>query len=171
MSEYYGFEELDETVGMPSHTKRTGRELAMLYLFGRELNGDVKAHGREEFFADASEILHWPVDDRVFRKGCAYAGDLLDIIALNQDEIDDRIRKHSSNWEWARISLVDRNIMRVAVCEMLHMASVPPVVSINEAVEIALDYSDENSGNFINGVLNAVKDELSRPAREAVDHL
>lgn len=157
--------------GMPSHTKRAGRELAMLYLFGRELNGDVAARGREEFFRDASLIMQWASDDRIFRKGRCYAENLLDVFAENQSEIDECIKRHSRNWEWDRISLVDRNIMRVAVCEMLFVAEVPPVVSINEAVEIALDYSGDNSGNFINGVLNAVKDDLSRPAREAVQHL
>ena len=55
--------------------------------------------------------------------------------------------------------------MRVAVYEMLFDMDVPPIVSINEGVEIARDYADEKSANFINGVLNAVKDSLDRPER------
>ncbi|MEA4862023.1 MAG: transcription antitermination factor NusB [Victivallaceae bacterium] len=161
----------DNAPPMPPHTKRVGRELAMLYLFGRELNSDAAQRGREEFFRDAAGIMQWPDNNRNFRKGREYAERLLDLFAENQQEIDGCIRTHSSNWEWDRISLVERNIMRVAVCEMLHVPEVPPVVSINEAVEIALDYSDDNSGNFINGVLNAIKDGLARPPREAVDHL
>ena len=69
------------------------------------------------------------------------------------------------------MALVDRNVMRVATYEMLFVPDVPPIVSINEAVEIARDYSGQKSGNFINGVLNGIKDSLDRPAREAVDKL
>jgi len=156
---------------MPTHTKRVGRELAMLYLFGVELNREAAVRDREAFFSDAANIMQWKEGDRVFRKGREFAEHLLDFLVTDQENIDSTIKSYSSNWEWSRISLVDRSIMRVAVCEMLHLPDVPPVVSINEAVEIALDYSDANSANFINGVLNAVKDHLSRPAREAVDHL
>ena len=69
------------------------------------------------------------------------------------------------------MSIVDRNIMRVGIYEMLFVADVPPIVSINEAVGIARDYSGEQSGNFINGVLNGLKDTLTRPSRDAVKEL
>lgn len=155
---------------MPGHTKRIGRELAMLYLFSDELKGGVSGGDRADFYAEAANLLKWR-ENRQLRKGREYADELLDIYALHGPEVDDRIKSQSRNWEWDRISLVDKNIMRIAVCEMLYIGEVPPVVSINEAVEIGMDYSGEHSGNFINGVLNAVKDQLSRPAREAVDRL
>ena len=76
-------------------------------------------------------------------------------------------RAQSENWDFARLATVDRNVMRVAVFEMLFKDDVPPVVSINEAVEIAMDYSGEKAGSFINGVLNGVKNNLSRSPRES----
>ena len=155
---------------MPGHTKRIGRELAMLYLFSGELNKDHLTVERSEFYAEAANLLKWR-ENRQLRKGREYADELLDLYVLHGPDVDERIKRQSRNWEWDRISLVDKNIMRIAVSEMLYMGEVPPVVSINEAVEIAMDYSGEHSGNFINGVLNAVKDQLSRPAREAVDNL
>jgi|GEM_PF-1639425 len=129
---------------------------------------EAKSH--EKVFEEAAGIMHWQAS-RELRKGQEYAENLLDVWNLHQPEIDDKIRDLSANWEWDRLSSVDRQIMRVAACEMMFVPDVPPVVSINEAVEIANDYSGENSGNFINGVLNAIKNQLSRPAREAVDHL
>jgi N utilization substance protein B len=66
------------------------------------------------------------------------------------------------------MAIVDRNIMRIATYEMLFCPDIPPVVSINEAVEIAKSFGGEESGSFINGILNGIKDSLARPAREAM---
>jgi N utilization substance protein B len=60
---------------------------------------------------------------------------------------------------------VDRNILRLAVYEMLHREDIPPVVSINEAVDIAKKFSTQDSGKFVNGILDKVRSELMRPAR------
>ena len=86
-------------------------------------------------------------------------------VALNQEKIDAILSPLCVNWDWMRLSAVDRNIMRVAVAEMLYDEDVPPVVSIDEAVEIARDYSGETSGNFLNGVLNGIKNTLKRSPR------
>ena len=104
-------------------------------------------------------------DNRYSRKSREIAENIIAQIALNLEAIDTKIKDFAKNWEWERISHVDRNIMRVAVYEMLFDMDVPPIVSINEGVEIARDYADEKSANFINGVLNAVKDSLDRPER------
>ena len=72
---------------------------------------------------------------------------------------------YAKNWDWNRVSLVDRSIMRVAVAEMLHFEDVPLVVSIDEAVEIARDFSGCEGGNFINGVLNALKNKLIKSGK------
>jgi len=83
-------------------------------------------------------------------------------------EIDDRIRRYCENYEFRRISPVDRNILRLAIYEMLHRDDIPPVVSINEAIELAKTFGGGDSGRFVNGILDRVKDDLSRPLREAV---
>ena len=82
-----------------------------------------------------------------------------------RDESDELIKKHAKNWELHRIAAVDRNILRLAIYEMLHRDDIPPVVSINEAVDIAKKFSTQDSGKFVNGILDKVKGELMRPAR------
>ena len=83
----------------------------------------------------------------------------------HREAIDEQIRKHVKNWDFNRIAAVDRNIMRLAIFEMLHREDIPPVVSINEAVDIAKKFSTHESGKFVNGILDRVKMELLRPAR------
>jgi N utilization substance protein B len=80
-------------------------------------------------------------------------------------ELDANIAKHAKNWELHRIAAVDRNILRLAIFEMLYRDDIPPVVSINEAVDIAKKFSTQDSGKFVNGILDKVKGELMRPAR------
>jgi N utilization substance protein B len=83
----------------------------------------------------------------------------------NRDELDSVIKKHALNWDLHRIAAVDRNILRLAIFEMTHREDIPPVVSINEAVDIAKKFSTQDSGKFVNGILDKVKGELLRPAR------
>ncbi len=84
----------------------------------------------------------------------------------HREESDALIKQHAKNWELHRIAAVDRNILRLAIYEMLHRADIPPVVSINEAVDIAKKFSTQDSGRFVNGVLDKIKSNLMRPARE-----
>jgi N utilization substance protein B len=83
----------------------------------------------------------------------------------HRDAIDEHIKKHAKNWEFHRIAAVDRNIMRLAIYEMLFREDIPPIVSINEAVDIAKKFSTQDSGKFVNGILDKIKGELMRPAR------
>ena len=83
----------------------------------------------------------------------------------HRDAIDEQIKKHVRNLELHRIAAVDRNILRLAIYEMLHREDIPPVVSINEAVDIAKKFSTHDSGKFVNGILDKVKGDLLRPAR------
>jgi N utilization substance protein B len=87
----------------------------------------------------------------------------------NQVRIDELIRQHARNWELHRIAVVDRNIMRLAIYEMLCREDIPPVVSINEAVDIAKKFSTHDSGKFVNGILDKIRAEILRPARTAKD--
>ena len=83
----------------------------------------------------------------------------------HREECDALIQKHARNWELHRMAAVDRNILRLAVYEMLHRTDIPPVVSINEAVDIAKKFSTQDSGKFVNGILDKLRGELLRPAR------
>lgn len=83
----------------------------------------------------------------------------------NRNRVDDEIKKYAKNWDLHRMAAVDRNVLRLAIYEMLFRDDIPPVVSINEAVDIAKKFSTTDSGKFVNGILDRVRGELMRPAR------
>ena len=87
---------------------------------------------------------------------------LIGHVQANDDEITGYLGKFSEKWDVERMSAVDRNIMKVAVAEMLYCADIPHLVSIDEAIEISKDFSDEKSGVFINGILNGIKNEIEK---------
>jgi transcription antitermination protein NusB len=153
------------------HTKRLGRELAMQFLFQHGFSEETNSKKAWDNFFEQASAEHDLKENRFARKGREYAQELLKGILGKLEDIDSVINEKAKKWDLDRIALVDRNVMRVATYEMLFVPDVPPIVSINEAVEIARDYSGQKSGNFINGVLNGIKDSLDRPAREAVDKL
>lgn len=150
------------------HSKRLARELAMQYLFRCDMFRELPDMEQwERFYEDELREVHLLRDNRYARKAREYAELLIAKVGSELEHIDGVIKKRAENWEFERLSAVDRNILRVAVCEMLYFDDVPPVVSIDEAVEIALDYSGEDAGCFINGILNGIKDALQRPPRKA----
>ena len=150
------------------HFKRLGRELAMQFLFECDLAGmDELAEKLENFWAQAEQSGEFP-DERTFRKARNYAEKIIAGVSAHETEIDEVIRKVSDRWDISRMSAVDRNIIRVAIFEIYYCPDIPALVSIDEAIEIAKDYSSEKAGNFINGLLNAVKDQLPRAAQSPV---
>jgi transcription antitermination protein NusB len=79
-------------------------------------------------------------------------------------EIDQCIQNHLKSWTLDRLTTIDRSVLRIACCELLFFPDIPPKVSINEAVDIAKKYSDDESGRFVNGVLDAVyKNKINQP--------
>jgi N utilization substance protein B len=98
----------------------------------------------------------------------AFAAQLAHGVIAHQNVVDEKISRYTANYELKRISAVDRNILRLAVYEMLFSEDVPPVVAINEAIDIAKKFGTEESGKFVNGVLDRVKLDLNRPLRTAL---
>ena len=94
-----------------------------------------------------------------------FAEPLIRGVLENLAKIEDQIKKHAKNWDFHSIAAVDRNVMRLAIYEMLYREDIPPVVSINEAVDIAKKFSTEDSGKFVNGILDKIKGELMRSSR------
>ncbi len=94
-----------------------------------------------------------------------FADKLIRGVLESLPELDQKIKDFAQNWDLPRIAAVDRNILRLAIYEMLHRDDIPPVVSINEAVDIAKKFSTQDSGKFVNGILDKVKGELTRSAR------
>lgn len=139
--------------------RREGREVTLQLLFHWDLN----AH---QPLCEADLDLFW-----AFRPAIpavrAFATNLLNGIVAHQATIDEKITKYTANYELKRISAVDRNILRIAVYEMLYADDVPPIVAINEAIDIAKKFGTEESGKFVNGVLDRIKLDLNRPLRTA----
>ncbi len=96
-----------------------------------------------------------------------FADPLITGVLGSRDDLDGVIKKHARNWDISRMAVVDRNVLRLAIYEMLHRDDIPPVVSINEAVDISKRFSTEDSGRFVNGILDRIKQDLMRPARSA----
>ena len=88
--------------------------------------------------------------------------ELVRAMESHRDELDDLIRTKIERWEFHRVALVDRLILRMAAAELQYFPDVPPKVSINEAIEVAKKFSTEHSGRFINGVLDAMYGEMGR---------
>jgi len=88
-------------------------------------------------------------------------------VVANREEIDAQIRVLTQNWDFGRIAKIDLAILRIAMFEMLHRRDIPPVVSINEAIDISKQFSNSDSKRFINGILDHLKGQLGRDARRA----
>lgn len=150
-----------EAGAVPLHFKRLGRELAMQYLFECDLMGDIQSgETLENFWEQAEESGEFPTN-RIFRKAREYAEKIISGVRENQIEILELMEEFSRQWDIERMSAVDRNILRVAIYELKYCSDIPPLVSINEAIEIGKDFGAEKSGVFINGILNGIKNKLA----------
>jgi N utilization substance protein B len=126
--------------------RRSSRELALKFLYQSEFN-----EGHSE------ELLSQFIDQVASKDGVGdYMRKLVVAIFSHRDEIDSAIQKYSEHWALDRMTLIDRNILRMGVCELVYLDSVPPKVAINEAVEIAKKFGNDDSPDFINGVLDHI---------------
>jgi N utilization substance protein B len=101
------------------------------------------------------------------REYFSFAEELIQGVIRDVALIDEVIGKYAKNWAFARIARVDLAILRVAIFELMRRTDIPPVVSINEAVDIAKEFSTEESKRFVNGILDSYKEELGRDPRKA----
>lgn len=130
----------------------------------QRLTAFLEAHGPT--WGERVELPPPSADELATR---VFADPLITGTLKHLNELDDVIRKHAKNWDLHRMAVVDRNVMRLAIYEMLHREDIPPIVSINEAVDIAKRFSTADSGKFVNGILDKVKASILRPARTAKD--
>ena len=137
--------------------RHAARRAALQYHFWRDLHGGEGPEKIEEFW----ELC--PAKTKVQ----LFAQPLIDGMLEHLPEIDERITRYCENYEFRRISAVDRNVLRLGIFEMFYRDDIPPVVSINEAIELAKEFGGPDSGRFVNGILDRVKKDLSRPLREA----
>ena len=132
---------------MTSKDRRKSRIIALQIAYGCELSNNSVENIFESFFKDnhlKSENIE------------KYSKSLVKICQKNIVKIDKIIDENSQNWELNRIAITDKLVLRLAIVEMLHFEDVPHKVSISEAVEISKVFGTNNSGVFVNGILDAV---------------
>ena len=110
---------------------------------------------------EQAERLHW-AHLAASVEGKDFAQKVIESVSAHAEEIDAVIRKVSEHWRLERMPRVDRNILRLGVCELMFMPDVPQRVTLNEAVELAKRYGGEGSPGFVNGVLDRVASELKK---------
>ncbi len=160
--------------------RREARERAVQFLFQHDLNppedleaalsqfwesqraAAIAAEKGAAQWGQSTELPPPTTDEAAIR---LFADPLIRGALEHRNESDALIVKHALNWDLHRIAAVDRNVLRLAIFEMLHRDDIPPVVSINEAVDIAKKFSTYDSGKFVNGILDKIKGDLMRPAR------
>lgn len=135
--------------------RRRARELALHASYAIEFSKNPIDQVTADIITSANENI-----------GIKSFAEQLFINAMNHvDELDEMIKGKALNWEFDRIAIIDKLILRLAICEFLYFPDIPPKVSIDEAIEIAKKYSTEKSGQFINGILDSVLLELRRNNR------
>ncbi len=129
--------------------RRRARELAFQVLY---------SHQQSE--KSLSELISGIEDVKgLSEEGRRFAGELITLTVSNLSGIDELIQSCSINWDVSRILPIDMGIMRIAVNELINKTA-PPAVVINEAIEISKRFGTENSGNFINGILDCVRKKI-----------
>ncbi|MBT6410689.1 MAG: transcription antitermination factor NusB [Nitrospina sp.] len=126
--------------------RRAARELALKFLYQTEFNPDDREVQMEQFCERADTHLEITEFMKV----------LVDKVFAHTKEVDTQLEKFSNHWALDRMSMIDRNILRLGISELLFDASTPPKVVINEAVEIAKKFGSADSPDFINGILDKV---------------
>ncbi len=133
-------------------TRRKAREIALQVLFQLDVS-QVDVYEGIDLFWDNFDAPESAKD---------FSTHLIVGTMDNLDDIDDLIKSCSENWSLDRMSKVDRNILRLAVYELVFCRDIPPKVALNEAIDLGKEYGSENSGSFINGILDALYAKLRR---------
>jgi N utilization substance protein B len=136
--------------------RRRARECALQLLFQIDLTGTPAADALERFWAslEADEAVR------------SFTERLVNEVLAQREAIDRRIVAAAEHWRIERMAVVDRNVLRLAVCELL-WHEIPPAVVIDEAIEIAKRFGSEESGGFINGILDCIRARIDSDGRRA----
>ena len=132
-------------------SRTLAREAALKGLYQLDLRSEVNDR-------ELDELLERECPQRDARD---YAKHLVKGTRKPQESIDREIAQVAQSWVLGRMAAIDRNVLRMAIYEMLHRDDIPPAVAINEAVTIAKKYSTKDSGGFVNGILDQVKNRLA----------
>ena len=144
--------------------RREGRDAAVQMLYQFDLQGESNLEDPEAFWL----LRESPDQDKIPAKTRIFAEKLVQGVNTHREMIDSKIRACTANYELHRLAAVDRNILRVAIYELFHSLDIAPIVIINEAIEIAKKFGTEKSGGFVNGVLDRITKDLTRPTRVGI---
>ncbi|MBI2389404.1 MAG: transcription antitermination factor NusB [Deltaproteobacteria bacterium] len=146
-----------------------GRAVALQVLYGLDAAGMLEGERRRTIDVDQAIATYFrsfedpdAQAEELDPEARAFAESLLRDLAPRFDEVDEAIRKASTNWRLERMPRVDRNVLRVATLELVARRDVPRPVAIDEAVELAKRYGGDDSAKFVNGILERVADDAGR---------
>ena len=160
-------------------SRREAREKAVQFLFQHDFNPlpDLE-EALDRFWTSqrtaqtkpSSGNLDVPREETTAEEAAVrlFGDRLIKGVLQHLEKIDRAIKEHAENWDIHRMAVVDRNVLRLAIYEMHYREDIPPVVSINEAIDISKRFSTEDSGRFVNGILDRIRQDLMRPARTPV---
>ncbi len=138
--------------------RRDGRVAALQYLYSWSLNSPANLLEDLRYFFENQEKP---------REHYAFGEELIHGVIEHVADLDARIKGLAHNWDFDRIARIDLAILRVAMFEMIYRKDIPPVVSINEAIDLSKQFSNLDAKRFINGILDRFKDQVGRDARKA----
>ena len=150
-------EDQKKPVKRPSQ-RRENRMAAVQFLYQWELNKPEQLNDAVRVFIEAQDHP---------REHYAFAEELIHGAIEHIQAVDTEIQNHAKNWTFDRIAKVDLSVLRLAIYELLERKDIPPIVSINEAIELGKIYSNPDSKRFINGILDQMKNKIDRPLRTA----
>lgn len=133
-------------------SRRKGRELALQMLFQLDMVRTGVEEAIKTFWQTQEELPSEDTKD--------FCEEIVRGVAEHHDEIDGFVEATSSNWRLNRMPVVDRNVLRMAVYEMLYRNDIPTTVTINEAIDVGKRFGSEDSGAFINGILDKIAEKM-----------
>ena len=138
---------------MDRKRKRSARGLCLQILFANNFSDNKFDELFSNFFIKTDNDLE---EYSYSSAQVEYASRLYNVILDKKEKVDELIKSKLVNWEINRLATMDRMILRMSICEMLFLDDIPPKVSITEAVEIAKEFSSEDSSGFVNGIMDAI---------------
>ena len=140
--------------------KRLARVIAIQAIYASEIYPE-NSDNIFDIILNSGEDEEWlPLESAPTKDAINYGKELHKIVVSNTNSLDDLIKKRSKNWSINRITLLDRLILRMSLAEMIYVDDVPPKVSIAEGVEIAKYFSTDESGSFVNGILDSFYNDM-----------
>ena len=135
--------------------RRKARELTLKALYAYDISG-----------TDPEQISNDIISPSLIKpEAKKFSESLFFKVIQNMKEVDNLIKGHAKSWDFSRIASIEKNILRMGICEFLFFDDIPSTISIDEAIELAKKYADKDSKKFVNAVLDSVLKGLEKEGR------